>query len=140
LERNFQKNHWLIKVALKKTRPTIQFRVPNSGVSQSIYPEYDVAILRANNEIVIISGERVYKDELTCEKNKKVVLNWITQIIPNSKLDQTTKFYSSKQSNIKASLSCIYNNESPYPTLRLQLRGKKQDKSLKSAWQTFFNT
>ena len=122
----------------EKPRPILQFRVPNSGESKQLFPEYEVAILRSNNEISIISGRSVYADLPDCEKNKDIAASWVAKVIPNAKLSSQTRVYGSESSNVFASLSCSYRDESPYPVLELQFRGKKQDKNLEVAWQSYF--
>lgn len=122
-----------------KPRPTIQFRVPNSGESAQLFPEYEVAILRSNKEISIISARSVYADMPACEKGKDIAVKWVAKIIPNAKLSPQTMVYGSESSNIFATLNCSYRDEGPYPILELQFRGKLQDKNLEAAWQSYFN-
>jgi hypothetical protein len=112
----------------EKPRPTLQFRVPNSGKSEELFPEYEVAILGSTNEISIISGRSVFSDMPACEKNKVAAAKWVAKIIPNAKLNPQTRRHSSESSNVFASLSCSYRDKSPYPILKLQFRGKEQDR------------
>ncbi len=121
----------------EKPRPTLQFRVPNSGESKELFPEYEVAILRSTNEVSIISGRSVFTDMPACEKNKLIAAKWVENIIPNAKLNVQARMYSSESSNIFATLSCSYRDSSPYPMLELQFRGKEQDKKLEAAWQSY---
>ena len=119
-------------------RPTIQFYVPNSGKSQKLFPEYEVAILRSNNEVLIISGRKVFKTMEDCENAQKTASIWITEVIANSTLSQKTRMYESKSGNTIASLNCSYRGHGPYPILELQFRGKKQNENLKAAWESYF--
>lgn len=121
-----------------KPRPAIQFRVPNSGESAQLFPEYEVSILRSTKEISIISGRSVYADMPACEKGKDIAAKWVAKIIPAAKLSPQTRVYGSESSNIFATLHCSYRDESPYPILELQFRGKLQDKNLEAAWQSYF--
>ena len=122
----------------EKPRPTLQFRVPNSGESKELFPEYEVAILRSTNEISIISGRSVFPDMPACEKNKVAAEEWVAKLIPNAKLNSQTRMYSSESSNVFATLSCSYRDSSPYPMLELQFRSKEQDKKLEAAWQSYY--
>ena len=122
----------------EKPRPTLQFRVPNSGESKELFPEYEVTILRSTNEISIISGRSVFSDMPACEKNKVVAAKWVAKIIPNAKLNAQTRSHTSESSNVFATLSCSYRDSSPYPMLELQFRGKAQDKKLEAAWKSYF--
>ncbi len=121
----------------EKPRPTFKFHVPNSGESKELFPEYEVSILRATNEIVEITGRRVFTGLLACRKSEEVALSWVERITPNAIQTKLTQSFKSKASNITARLGCLYPNESPYPVLTLQFRGKEQDKKLKKAWKLY---
>lgn len=122
----------------KNYRPTLQFRVPNSGESERLFPEYEVAILRSTNEISIITAVRVFTSMVECQEKKDIAEKWVKKVIPNATLSLKTRIYGSEFGNVFATLDCLYSNDSPYPNLELQFRGKLQDKKLEEAWRPYF--
>ncbi|MBU3069019.1 hypothetical protein KOI40_04255 [Aestuariicella sp. G3-2] len=120
-------------------RPTIQFKVPNSDMSAELFSEYEVVINRKTSEIAVITGRRVYKTLPECEEGKNIALNWLKKAISNAQYSESENIYSSNENNVFGSLYCAFHDESPFPTLEFQFRGKKQDRELESAWESYFN-
>jgi hypothetical protein len=118
--------------------PIIQFNVPNSGPTSSIFPEYKVTISRATNTIAIITANRTYEGIAGCNKGLNVAKSWITKHHPQLTFSNDKQDYRSNDSNLFVRVYCVYKEDSPYPTLELQFRGKEQDRVLHEAWRSHF--
>lgn len=119
-------------------RPTIQFKVPNSEKSASLFPEYEVAIVRSTGHVSIITAAKVFETMESCQQGKDQANELVTEAYPNHKLSPQDFKYHLQSSNVYITLACSYINESPYPMLELQFRGKKEDITLKQAWEGYF--
>ncbi|WP_299769942.1 hypothetical protein [uncultured Pseudoteredinibacter sp.] len=122
----------------KNGRPTIQFRVPNSGVTKEVFPEYEVTILRDGYEVAIVTARKSFFDIKSCDDSQTKALAWLKKVIPNPKLDSDGHTYIDSNVNTFATLSCSYKGASPFPELQLQFRGVAQDGKLEKAWAQAF--
>ena len=113
-------------------RPTTQFRVPNIGEGDKLFPEYQVAILNDSKKVAIITAERVFASIPECTETKNFVEEWISALYPEHKLSEHGT-YTSESSNVHYVISCR-GEYGPYFKLHLQFRGKNEDQLLKEAW------
>jgi hypothetical protein len=129
---------------LDNHRPTTQFRVPNYGRTQELYPEFQVTILNATNNVVVISAEAAMQTSEDCLANRPIVQSWIYDSnqgykpIPRneSQLNSNNEIGNS-DNNTYYTVECS-RSYGPFWTLHLMVRGKKEDGQLKAAWKEFF--
>jgi hypothetical protein len=103
-----------------------------------LFPEYEVVITRETDQISIITGRKVFETMALCDKSAAIVKGWVADKFPALEYSDEQPNYSSDKENVFVNVGCSYTDDDPYPTLELQIRGKKQDTKLKEAWGRFF--
>lgn len=126
-------------------RPTTQFRVPNYGQLQALFPEFSIAYLNSSNAIAIVTAEKVHLDTKSCHSSKTKLQKILKGLFPNHRLVpeqvspiRSTSEYLDPSKNMYYSLNCR-GSYGPFWSLHLQFRGLKEDELLKKAWDEYFN-
>ena len=128
-----------------KDRPTTQFRVPNFGQLQDVFPEYSIVYLNSSNAIAIVTAEKVYPDIKSCQSSKAKMQEILKELYPHHSLVsehesplQANSEYVAPNKNMYFSLNCR-GSYGPFWTMHLQFRGLEEDKLLKKAWDEYCN-
>ena len=119
-------------------KPIIQFKAPNSGVLESIFPEFEVQVLRENNNVFVVSGERAYETRELCEKAMVIVKEYISDVLPNAYYDEIRRLYISSDTAIVSALHCGIPKDSPFTILEWHFRDTKYDRLVENAWSDYF--
>jgi len=126
-------------------RPTTQFRVPNYGQLQTLFPEFSVAYLNSSNAVAVVTAEKIYPDIKSCESSKTKLQGMLKELYPHhhlvSKQESPLKAnseYLASNENMYFSLNCR-GSYGPFWSLHFQRRGLEEDSLLKKAWGKFLN-
>ncbi len=117
--------------------PTEQFRAPNKGKYSSLFPEYEVSVLRENNQIAMITAERTMVNVKTCVQESEKLRGQLAKEFPTLEWEPQQQIFGSDKSNYFYKVTCTRKGGSPFWELHYQARGKLQDELLKSAWNRF---
>ncbi len=129
-----------------ENRPTTQFKVPNYGTSKALFSEYEVVILNNSKKVVIASAEASFSTLQKCKNssdNLQQILKHRFSDFKNVKgeefsLTGVNTAYAKEEENSFYTLNCIRRN-GPFWILDFNIRGKLEDKELKSAWKMYFS-
>ena len=128
------------KIGSNDPRPTEQFRAPNRGKYSSLFPEYEVAILRENNRIAIVTAERTMESLGACMEAAEKFRGQFIVEFPALQWNQEQQTFESENGNAFYKVTCTRTGGSPFWQLHYQARGKQQDKQLRAAWSKFLDS
>ena len=128
------------KISSNDPRPTEQFRAPNWGKYSSLFPEYEVAILRENNRVAIVTAERTMESFRTCVEAAEKFRAQFTLEFPALQWNEEQQTYATENGNAFYKVTCKRTGGSPFWQLHYQARGKQQDEQLKAAWGKFLGS